>query len=119
MKTGWQQPVSRSGSPSSRRAWIEIESTRFLSTSKMVALLAEGVDRNVPTEYIHNIREYVALLAEGVDRNIAPGKYSTAGSRSPSSRRAWIEITTKWGPRLRSIASPSSRRAWIEIGLRN
>ena len=33
-------------SPSSRRAWIEITRRRVCSTSRPVALLAEGVDRN-------------------------------------------------------------------------
>ena len=34
-------------SPSSRRAWIEINGAEYLFTSSSVALLAEGVDRNV------------------------------------------------------------------------
>ena len=33
-------------SPSSRRAWIEIPEELFRATTKAVALLAEGVDRN-------------------------------------------------------------------------
>ena len=33
---------------------------------------------------------------------------------SPSSRRAWIEITTTWTKSM-TKTSPSSRRAWIEI----
>ena len=36
---------------------------------------------------------------------------------SPSSRRAWIEITQPAFGNLR-LSSPSSRRAWIEIALR-
>ena len=57
-------------SPSSRRAWIEIQSVRDLIIRQMVALLAEGVDRN---------------------RGLAD---PDAGlQQSPSSRRAWIEIT--------------------------
>ena len=62
--------------------------------SEKVALLAEGVDRNA---YVHNIKVLteVALLAEGVDRNFA-SIFSTPGaSASPSSRRAWIEIRMK------------------------
>ena len=35
--------------------------------------------------------------------------------RSPSSRRAWIEIIVRVIFAL-TISSPSSRRAWIEIG---
>ena len=34
----------------------------------------------------------VALLAEGVDRNIQSGKITPCFTTSPSSRRAWIEI---------------------------
>ena len=40
----------------------------------------------------------VALLAEGVDRNYSDGRREAYKERSPSSRRAWIEIqktTTK------------------------
>ena len=34
----------------------------------------------------------VALLAEGVDRNFAGGQNYAAPGASPSSRRAWIEM---------------------------
>ena len=56
-------------SPSSRRAWIEIEHPAHPGGGSAVALLAEGVDRN-------------------------NNKYQNqkAGQKSPSSRRAWIEI---------------------------
>ena len=56
-------------SPSSRRAWIEINRPVFSSNFASVALLAEGVDRN-------QIAVDFRLLVDG----------------SPSSRRAWIEI---------------------------
>ena len=56
-------------SPSSRRAWIEIKCLEKCQPSKMVALLAEGVDRNT---------------------SCLP--YPQRGPESPSSRRAWIEI---------------------------
>ena len=36
--------------------------------------------------------ERVALLAEGVDRNCQAVPYDLYDDRSPSSRRAWIEI---------------------------
>ena len=39
-----------------------------------VALLAEGVDRNLPCLKIKKYK-YVALLAEGVDRNILTGEF--------------------------------------------
>ena len=79
----------------------------------------------------------VALLAEGVDRNSEVVPFRSGKIPSPSSRRAWIEIsgTPRSGGgamvallaegvdrnfgRLRGkpqhIPSPSSRRAWIEI----
>ena len=56
-------------SPSSRRAWIEINNRHHSAHGCAVALLAEGVDRN-------------ALHAKGDE----------FGLGSPSSRRAWIEI---------------------------
>ena len=34
--------------------------------------------------------------------------------RSPSARREWIEICTRWVTAA-SISSPSARREWIEI----
>ena len=39
-------------SPSSRRAWIEMSSSSDEDVDGIVALLAEGVDRN-PTQEIH------------------------------------------------------------------
>ena len=58
---------------------------------KIVALLAEGVDRN-DTETGYMSEAMVALLAEGVDRNRAVYCGNTGRTWSPSSRRAWIEI---------------------------
>ena len=57
----------------------------------MVALLAEGVDRNFIGEPCLLV-EQVALLAEGVDRNMVVTLSAAVLPRSPSSRRAWIEI---------------------------
>ena len=57
-------------SPSSRRAWIEILVVVDETRNTVVALLAEGVDRNC------RVISHGCLLLE-----------------SPSSRRAWIEIT--------------------------
>ena len=66
---------------------------RSVSTSS-VALLAEGVDRNNLLPYrCHADR--VALLAEGVDRNRDAGDAGPFSGQSPSSRRAWIEISTR------------------------
>ena len=57
----------------------------------------------------------VALLAEGVDRNIIRSTSAMESAWSPSSQRAWIEIRCglPWPPGRRR--SPSSQRAWIEI----
>ena len=101
-----------------------------------VALLAEGVDRNIRCRFVGCAGD-VALLAEGVDRNCLLVNGLVESQQSPSSRRAWIEIrrlfhlcrfllvallaegvdrnyfmnrTTRCMP-----VSPSSRRAWIEI----
>ena len=81
----------------------------------MVALLAEGVDRNTPGKIKagegmespssrrawieiqwpgrYTAPKGVALLAEGVDRNLICGGHFRLDGVSPSSRRAWIEIS--------------------------
>ena len=59
----------------------------------------------------------VALLAEGVDRNVDRFPTDLELYRSPSSRRARIEIAPASPPAI-TMPSPSSRRAWIEIGER-
>ena len=56
-----------------------------------VALLAEGVDRNLKLVMLVAAMG-VALLAEGVDRNFKSWVAKRSISASPSSRRAWIEI---------------------------
>ena len=56
-------------SPSSRRAWIEMRLIKLCIALRLVALLAEGVDRNAP---------------------LATTPPYAGGS--PSSRRAWIEM---------------------------
>ena len=78
-------------SPSSRRAWIEIWSHIQLRSYTFVALLAEGVDRN-RSNATGTLDSWVALLAEGVDRNKIALTDERNIMRSPSSRRAWIEI---------------------------
>ena len=62
-------------------------------TLAYVALLAEGVDRNMRKLTREHWRTAVALLAEGVDRNTATLAANPYVLASPSSRRAWIEIT--------------------------
>ena len=68
---------------------------RGLSPHPPVALLAEGVDRN--SFNIPQIPQLatVALLAEGVDRNVHGNKGAAVFQESPSSRRAWIEISSR------------------------
>ena len=109
-------PVCRcqNSSPSSRRAWIEIFFVNVYVRVALVALLAEGVDRN-RTAAIRRRLTPVALLAEGVDRNFPFLIYTSCGRKSPSSRRAWIEISRFRPACAAAKASPSSRRAWIEI----
>ena len=124
-------------SPSSRRAWIEIRICIMMRIACLVALLAEGVDRNVLHCSAKAVFSYVALLAEGVDRNVKMTKTLVQLYVSPSSRRAWIEISpstqeadtayvallAEGVDRNMPVASrrrvytwsPSSRRAWIEI----
>ena len=81
-------------SPSSRRAWIEIPHYFRQICDELVALLAEGVDRNaVGFQIVQLLR--VALLAEGVDRNKERGGGKGNLKESPSSRRAWIEILVR------------------------
>ena len=70
--TSPEPSLSPISSPSSRRAWVEIGRGRSPSASQPVALLAEGVGRNIQATdiIIHQIP-------------------------SPSSRRAWVEIATE------------------------
>ena len=85
------------------------------------------------------MKKFVALLAEGVDRNGSANSTFSPWFRSPSSRRAWIEIFRLLVSEPRSHVallaegvdrnlsmqattskrptSPSSRRAWIEIAV--
>ena len=84
-------------------------------TMPAVALLAEGVDRNFKDRYPITLVITVALLAEGVDRNGIGAAVFRLNRRSPSSRRAWIEIRMEVKIMADIKESPSSRRAWIEI----
>ena len=95
------------------------------------------MDRNSAVSGLSLSLYGVALLAEGVDRNPRAFHEVDARLRSPSSRRAWIEICACWeacetlevallaeGVDRNNVTvsdvndrdgSPSSRRAWIEI----
>ena len=86
----------------------------YLRSQLRVALLAEGVDRNPAVPLLGQLPTQVALLAEGVDRNVRCKQAHEQKRGSPSSRRAWIEITMSVSVRS-GHKSPSSRRAWIEI----
>ena len=61
----------------------------------IVALLAEGVDRNLNSSRL-SLTTPVALLAEGVDRNVGKDIAAALGYKSPSSRRAWIEMLEEY-----------------------
>ena len=65
--------------------------------------------------YYHTRAWLVALLAEGVDRNKLVPTETPQKAASPSSRRAWIEIVYLVVCAAVADTSPSSRRAWIEI----
>ena len=74
-------------------------------TAALVALLAEGVDRNIQQTFEATPLSGVALLAEGVDRNLIMSMPIAMSAKSPSSRRAWIEMKTR-----RRISSMAYRR---------
>ena len=56
-------------------------------------------------------RQIVALLAEGVDRNLQIDEYFPVKMVSPSSRRAWIEM------KLSPASSSSSSVALLAEGV--
>ena len=61
----------------------------------------------------------VALLAEGVDRNIKKSLPTSGLGRSPSSRRAWIEIalqTTTWHRKRVALLAEGVDRNKMEDG---
>ena len=64
----------------------------FNSDASGVALLMEGVDRNNTSAKGVVTNEKVALLMEGVDRNNTGTDITEPEYGSPSSWRAWIEI---------------------------
>ena len=80
-------------SPSSRRAWVEIAKNGQYVFLAAVALLAEGVGRNIELCRKKGVAP-VALLAEGVGRNSVAARALARISSSPSSRRAWVEISS-------------------------
>ena len=86
-------PVYRS--PSSRRAWIEIQSCRCLSLHPRRRPPRRGRGSKSHGHPLLTATRCVALLAEGVDRNLDDPHGLNKKTRSPSSRRAWIEIPAR------------------------
>ncbi len=82
-----------------------------------VALHPEGVDRNRPHQRCY-VELAVALHPEGVDRNAHACAGRPEVRVSPSTRRAWIEISMIFCAQARAT-SPSTRRAWIEMPARS
>ena len=102
----FQSITCDNGSPSSRRAWIEIGQPEGSAAENEVALLAEGVDRNLAAGDGEVVAVAVALLAEGVDRNPTSSTTALSAGWSPSSRRAWIEILTLTLPAAKQTGRP-------------
>ena len=96
------------------------------------------MDRNTGSTHYTSANAAVALHPEGVDRNLSRSRSITGRIKSPSTRRAWIEILRNYRGtnKLQEVAlhpegvdrnsqfepvvypdtlSPSTRRAWIEI----
>ena len=94
-------------SPSTRRAWIEVQK-RIKGGVILadVALHPEGVDRNLSEDGVYNLVSKVALHPEGVDRNNRLLCCTLHRLLSPSTRRAWIEIRTKPSPRKKCVCRP-------------
>ena len=103
----------------------------YVIMPSLVALLAEGVDRNRWCKARFTLTETVALLAEGVDRNFsasipvssAEGVDRNSPTVMAASTTAVVALLAEGVDRNQSPqqhppqrkASPSSRRAWIEI----
>ena len=109
------QPLARwvMTSPSSRRAWIEMIWTCKLTLAKKSPSSRRAWIEMSDRSSFCSLAS-VALLAEGVDRNLGQSQQAQGMQRSPSSRRAWIEIVRDALIRC-CWMSPSSRRAWIEM----
>ena len=124
-------------SPSSRRAWIEIVKIPEKGIEVFVALLAEGVDRNILPQLLITANWTVALLAEGVDRNfsgLAAAQQLVAVALLAEGVDRNLRGLVLFGLILVALlaegvdrntdidwlgvgknVSPSSRRAWIEM----
>ena len=80
-----------------------------------VALLAEGVDRNRARVFLGVVQVGVALLAEGVDRNCFAEGYPRATAGVALLAEGVDRNAMLLTARCSRSMSPSSRRAWIEI----
>ena len=76
-------------SPSSRRAWVEIGNAQAYPERGRVALLTEGVGRNIIADPSYARCIQVALLTEGVGRNCSGqhGDLKLPPSRPPHGGR--------------------------------
>ena len=103
-------------SPSSRRAWVEIDSARrhFCAAQKSPSSRRAWVEIKVPVASLISVQSPSSRRA-WVEISVWLGS-SPKGTTSPSSRRAWVEILLGLILPDSHLESPSSRRAWVEIG---
>ena len=104
----------KAGSPSTRRAWIEIGTVTNEGGLGEVALHPEGVDRNTPPKNIVIYNPDVALHPEGVDRNnlaLQDAETQAVALHPEGVDRNPLSLCIIDGYK----ESPSTRRAWIEI----
>ena len=83
-------------------------------TEPTVALLAEGVDRNTHESALR-WADVVALLAEGVDRNFYITQITNADWTVALLAEGVDRNISTFNIKFNRHMSPSSRRAWIEI----
>ena len=93
-------------SPSSRRAWIEIKRNAVAPLVYDASPSSRRAWIEMCKSSMPRPRRLVALLAEGVDRNYTVEAEQTGATGSPSSRRAWIEMFCGPSYALRSFCRP-------------
>ena len=81
------------GSPSSRRAWVEIPMRWKVSGCWRRRPPPRGGGEKIYKRPVFGGRCKVALLTEGVGRNQIRQYARNGSALSPSSRRAWVEIS--------------------------
>ena len=84
--------IKASVSPSTRRAWIEINSSSMLSSvsARSPSTRRAWIEMPKTVRNAHGL--LVALHPEGVDRNTHTNFCCNRFVLSPSTRRAWIEM---------------------------